>query len=260
MVFQTQLLLDNGANVNSKTDKGLFSLFLAAKSNNITSLRVLLKRGVRVNATTHRCETALHVACKKGFAEVVALLLDFGADMCVRNRRGKMPLQLLPNRPSSRAILQTIVREAVKRETLGQSLYDRYEQMIQGCENCSKFDQECREEIRRMRSQKIDTEDTNCRSFVYIISIIDEEKLTALARNETIVTAFKSSGASFRIYAVELTKKFKQAYKRAKFISRVEDRLDDVLGGVLPAAVVQKMAAYVKYDDIFAKGLNNDCD
>ena len=62
---------------------------------------------------------------------------------------------------------------------------------------------------------------------------MDEEKLAALARNETIVTAFESSGyvALFRIYDDELTTKFEVAKKGANF----------------SAPTVQKIGAYVKY-------------
>ena len=187
--------------------------------------------GARVNEATNKGETALHVACENMLDEVTALLLEFGADLNARNQKGKTPFELLPNSPSSGATARVVIREAVKREALGQSLCEGYKQMAQSCENYSKFAHECREEIKRMQSEKIDIEDSAI-SFFYILSI-DEEKLTALARNKTIVTAFESSGymLSFGIYAGELLKKFEVAKKRAN----------------LPAPIVRKLAAYVKY-------------
>ena len=205
-------------------------MLVATKFNRQGSLHLLLRWGARVNEATHTGQTALHVACENGLAEITALLLEYGADLNARNQEGKTPFELLPNRQSSEATAQIIIREAVKRESLGQPLSMGYKQMAQSCENYSKFDQECREEVKRMRSEKIDIEDSAI-SFFYIHSI-DEEKLTALARNEEIVTAFESSDyvASFRIYAGELTTKFKVAKKRAN----------------LSAPVVRKIAAYVK--------------
>ena len=177
-----------------------FCLFSAAKFNRQGSLHLLLKRGARVNEATNTGLTALHVACRNGLAEVTALLLEFGADLNARNQEGETPFELLPNSPSSEATAQIIICEAVKREALVQSLCKGYTQMVQSCETWSRFEQECREEVKRMQSEKIDIEDSAI-SFCYILSI-DEEKLAALVRNERIVTAFESTGyvASFGIY------------------------------------------------------------
>ena len=228
----------------------MFTLLYAAAFNQPASLDLLLKRGARVNETTNTGLTALHVACENQLAEVTAVLLAFGANLNACNQKGKTPFELLPNSPSSEATARVIIREAVKREALGQSLCEGYKQMAQSCETYSRFEQECRKEIKRMRSQKIDTEDSAI-SFFYIFST-DEEKLTALARNETIVTAFESSGymSLFRIYASELTTKFEPAIKRANFLMSVEDYLGDVLGDTLPPPIVQEIAAYIKYGDI----------
>ena len=128
----------------------------------LTSLTPLLKWGARVNdVTMFAHNTALHLACEKvPKPEVAAMLLKFGADVNARNREGKTPFELLPNNPSSEAIARVLIWEAVKRESLGQSLCEGYQQMVQSCENYSKFDQESREEIMRMQSEKIDVEDS----------------------------------------------------------------------------------------------------
>ena len=76
---------------------------------------------------------------------------------------GKAAFELL----TTKATAQIIIKEAVKRETLGQSLYAGYKEMAQDCKIYSKFDQECREEIKRMQSEKIDAEDSVI-SFFYI--------------------------------------------------------------------------------------------
>ena len=228
-------------------------MFFAAKLNRLDSLHCLLKWGGRVNQAINTGDTALHVACENGLAEVTALLLKFGADLNARNQEGKTPFELLPNSPSSEATAQIIIREAVKREALGQSLCGGYRQMIQSCENYLKFDQECREEVKRMRNTKIDIGD-NAVSFFYILSM-DEAKLVALARNQKIITAFESSSyvACFRIYGGNLTElqtKCEMAKKRANFLRNVEDCLDDVLGDMLPAQLVRKVAAYFKYGNV----------
>ena len=96
-----------------------------------------------------------------------------------------------------------------------------------------------------MQNEKINAEDSAI-SFYYIFSM-NEKKLAALVRNEKIVNAFESSGymASFSIYADELTTKFKAAKERANFLMSNEDCLSDVLGDMLPAIIVQKIAANI---------------
>ena len=214
--------------------------------------------GARVNEATNSGETALHKACELKLPDVTALLLKFGADLNARNQRGKTPFELLPNRPSNVTTAQIIIREAVKLEALRQFLFEGYTHMVQSCENYSKFNQEFREEVKRMQREKIDTEDSAI-SFFYIFSV-DEEKLVTLARNEKIVTAFESSGyvTSFRLYAGELTTKFEAAKTRANFLTSVEDWLGDVVGDILPAPMVRKIAMYIKYGDINENELYND--
>ena len=204
---------------------------IVAKFHNPASLHFLLKRGARVNEATPMGKTALHAACENGQTNMIALLLKFGADLNACNQDGKTPFELLLYNPSITPPARVVIREAVKREILGQFLCERYKQMVQSLETYWRFEQKCLQEIKRMQSEKIDAEDSAI-SFFYILTM-DDEKLAALARNETIVTAFESSGyvASFGIYADELTTKFEVAKKRA----------------ILSASVVQKIAAYVKY-------------
>ena len=233
---------------------------MATSTGCLTSLHLLLKRGARVNETTHTGDTALHVACLTGRADMAALLLKFEANINARNREGKMPFELLPKHPSSEATAQIIIKEAVKRETLGQPLSEGYKQMVQSCENYLKFDQECRDEVKRMRSEKIDAEHSAV-SYFYIFSM-DEEKLKGLARNKKIVTAFESSNylSLFRIYASDLTAKFEVAKVRAKSLMSIEDCLVDMFNDILPVSIVQKVVAHVKFGDIIEKELLHDCD
>ena len=214
-------------------------MLVAVSSNRLDSIHILLKWGARVNEATNEGETALHSACKKRLADVTALLLKFGADLNARNQEGKTPFELLPNSPSGEATGLIIIRESIKREALGQSLCEGYYNQMSDCENYWNFELDCREEVEQMRFEKIDAEDSDI-SFFDIFSM-NQEKLTGLARDETIVTAFESSDYKglFRIYADELTTKFEVAKKHAN----------------LPASVMRKIAAYVKYGYIIENNL-----
>ena len=247
--------------MNKKNKRGDSPLCSAAGWNCPANTYLLLKRGARINEVNNAGNTALHEACMKKSEDVVALLVKFGADVHATNHMGKTALQLLePNKPSSEAIVRILIREAVKRELLGQQICEKYREIVQSCEKYSKIDQECREEIERMRGERIDVEDSAV-SFFDIFSM-EKEKLAALARNKNIVTAFEASDymTLFRIYAVDLTTKFEKAKERANFLMSSEDCLVDVLGHILPAPILQKVATYVEDDDTLGNELCNDCD
>lgn len=51
-------------------------------------------------------DSPLHAAVQSGGANIVDLLLDFGADVCCRNTEGKTPLDLSTPNSTVRAALQ----------------------------------------------------------------------------------------------------------------------------------------------------------
>ena len=229
-------------------------MIYTANFNHLAASHLLLSRGARVDEATNWGETALHGPCENELFEVTALLLEFGADLGARyyTRGHEAAFELLPTEETAKII----IKEAVKREVLGQSLYKGYKEMTQACPIYVKFDKECREEIKQMESKKIDAEDSQSISFFHIFSM-DEEKLATLAGNEKIVTAFESSGyvALFKIYASELTKKFEAAKKRANFLV-IKDCLGHALADMLFDDLhVKKIPLSGKiFDDAFLKG------
>jgi ankyrin repeat protein len=76
-----KLLIDAGANVNLRNDFDEESLIaLAANSNQIQSLELLLKAGAEVNSQDIHGKTALTYASDRGHSEAKALLKSFGAN------------------------------------------------------------------------------------------------------------------------------------------------------------------------------------
>ena len=225
-------------------------MYVAAMANYPASLRLLLDRGARINEKSDQGYTALHVACENGIADVAILLLEYGADINVRNCEGKKAFELLPNTQSSEATARIIIRETVKREALGEPLCQGYKRMVRSCENYLKYDLECREEVNQMRNTKIDVGDSAV-SLFYIFSQNDE-KVATLTRNRDIVKTVEISNclASFMIYATDLIAKFEMAKSRANFLTKAEDFLVNSLDDTLPTPIVQKIAAYLESGDI----------
>jgi ankyrin repeat domain-containing protein 17 len=91
------LLIERRANVEHRAKTGLTPLMEAASGGYEPVGRLLIERaGAEVNAppVPQSKETALHIAAEKGHARFVALLLEHGASVEARNRRGCTPLWL----------------------------------------------------------------------------------------------------------------------------------------------------------------------
>jgi ankyrin repeat protein len=87
-----KLLLDRGANVNARDDKGVTAVMLAALNGDAALLQGLLDRGAAVDARTRDGWTALTYAARKGHADVARRLLRAGADPTLTDRSGWSPL------------------------------------------------------------------------------------------------------------------------------------------------------------------------
>ncbi|EYC19318.1 hypothetical protein Y032_0024g1015 [Ancylostoma ceylanicum] len=94
------MLLNAGAEINSRTGSklGISPLMLAAMNGHKEATRVLLEQGSDINAQieTNR-NTALTLACFQGRTEVVALLLQYNANVEHRAKTGLTPLMEAAN-------------------------------------------------------------------------------------------------------------------------------------------------------------------
>ncbi|KAI0190010.1 ankyrin repeat-containing domain protein [Xylaria flabelliformis] len=76
-----QLLLKNGANVNSKNIYGYTPLFGPAAGGRADIVRLLLEKGANINSKDDYGNTPLSKAVKHGRIRIVQLLLEKGADL-----------------------------------------------------------------------------------------------------------------------------------------------------------------------------------
>ncbi|CAJ1079579.1 ankyrin repeat and SOCS box protein 11 [Xyrichtys novacula] len=100
-----ELLLSYGAHIDLELPVLGTPLYSACMAQAMTCVTLLLYSGADVGVGCGR-DTPLHAAAQCGGAEIVDLLLDFGADGCFKNAEGKTPLDLsLPN-SEVRSVLQ----------------------------------------------------------------------------------------------------------------------------------------------------------
>ncbi|XP_066114367.1 M-phase phosphoprotein 8 isoform X1 [Saccopteryx bilineata] len=75
-----RLLLKKGAKVNGRQRNGTTALIHAAEKNFLTTVAILLEAGAFVNVQQSSGETALMKACKRGNSDIVRLVIECGAD------------------------------------------------------------------------------------------------------------------------------------------------------------------------------------
>ena len=103
---QTRFLLANAADVNATTPDGTTALMLAASSARSETISLLQKQGARVNACDNNGETALmyNVEGKTDDLETLRLLLKLGADAGVKSKTGKTALNIAEKEHQSNSI------------------------------------------------------------------------------------------------------------------------------------------------------------
>uniref|UniRef100_A0A8D3E0G3 Ankyrin repeat and SOCS box protein 11 n=1 Tax=Scophthalmus maximus TaxID=52904 RepID=A0A8D3E0G3_SCOMX len=89
-----ELLLTYGAHVDMELPLVGTPLYSACMARAAACVEVLLHTGADVQKGCGQ-DSPLHAAVRGGGADVVDLLLDFGADRCCRNAEGKTPVDLM---------------------------------------------------------------------------------------------------------------------------------------------------------------------
>ncbi|NXL92058.1 MPP8 phase, partial [Alectura lathami] len=75
-----RILIRKGAKVNSRQKNGTTALIHAAEKNFLTTVAILLEAGAYLNMQQSSGETALMKACKRGNSDIVRLMIESGAD------------------------------------------------------------------------------------------------------------------------------------------------------------------------------------
>ena len=87
------MLLENGADHNLQKWDGT-PLYLVLTSGHFEVVELLLKYGADINASGLDSDTVLHWASMRGYQKLVRQVLEHGANVHVKNREGKTPLQV----------------------------------------------------------------------------------------------------------------------------------------------------------------------
>ncbi|KAI9855731.1 MAG: hypothetical protein M1824_005891 [Vezdaea acicularis] len=106
----TQLLLDDGADVEAKNERGETALHWAAWDGHEAVVQLLVEKGADLDVKDEDGRTALHRAASRGHEAVEQLLVEKGADVEVKDKDGRTALhQAAWNRHE--AVVQLLVEK-----------------------------------------------------------------------------------------------------------------------------------------------------
>ncbi|PAA55583.1 hypothetical protein BOX15_Mlig032910g2 [Macrostomum lignano] len=84
-----QLLIRKGAALNLRGQEGTRPIHAAATFNVEEAMQLLLRqKGIKIDVTDDKGQTALHVACRRSHVQIARLLLEFGADVLKQEKDG----------------------------------------------------------------------------------------------------------------------------------------------------------------------------
>lgn len=66
------------------------SYFDAVKTGDAEMIKKFLNQGININATNKKGETALIIAAKKGFVDVIKIIVDNDADLTIGDNNGRI--------------------------------------------------------------------------------------------------------------------------------------------------------------------------
>ncbi len=134
------LLLNAKSNLHARDKDGNTALHLAAKNRRTQALRVLIEKGLYIDAQNKAGNTPLHEATT---ASTIAILIRAGADTQMRNEHNRTPLQSAHDKYHNRDTPQFV------KEALG--LYDNIKAFI-----TTITDQEALQPMEAVITQKIE--------------------------------------------------------------------------------------------------------
>ena len=110
----TELLVEKGANVMSTNLEGtkMAPLEEAAACGDLSTVRLLLDRGVDPNYRDWEGWSAIHWAAEEGHVDIVDLLLEHGAAVNVASLNGTSPLHCAANGGHFRVVIELVRHDA----------------------------------------------------------------------------------------------------------------------------------------------------
>jgi ankyrin repeat protein len=263
-------LLQSGANVDSKDEYGYTPIHIAANKGHLESVEILLEFGADMDSKDEHGRTAIHIAAKEGREKVAIALLENGSDINIMTENNRTSLDFAMARIRSfyneadnysdddyydhgrdiRACENIVVifkRHIVKLKTANLYVCKKNLLSISNNNGISDFQNECQEEIARMKSEKV----SNTTVSFYDILTRGVNQLAKYAGNESIVQIFRSDDykIKFPIYASMMNCNFRKGEKREELLEHGCETFH-LLFPQLPYDCTEKVCSYLSDENL----------
>lgn len=119
-----KLLVDRGADIHMKSDRGETAVLLATKKNMEQCVNLLLARGAKLDDTDEKGRNLLHLAVRAGNEALVKAFIDLGIDVCSKTESDLTPLYYAAIHDNAR-VFKLLLKNKAKRKSLVDALVDK---------------------------------------------------------------------------------------------------------------------------------------
>jgi len=103
----TELLINNGADLNSTNKYGRTPLYIASFEGYEKIVKLLISKGIDINIIDDDGWTPLHEASKRGHTEIIKLLIKNGIDINIKDKNGQTAEDVAYNQEVRELIITT---------------------------------------------------------------------------------------------------------------------------------------------------------
>lgn len=206
-------------------------------------VRYLLQNGAEVNCRGQFGETPIYGACNYHHSGKIKLLLDYGAQINVKDNAGMTPFRWLYYK--EREAGQVMMKQMALLSVSGRQVEQCDLETIGESEKTQKFYEMAVDEATKLRNDKFFGNVT-----FFDVLDISATALFLLVKNDNFVKAFRDKVSDYTMYLDDLTIKVDLAVKRKELLYAAESYLDSVFGVYLPSAVIERLATFIIAEDL----------
>ncbi|XP_044738611.1 ankyrin-1-like isoform X4 [Chrysoperla carnea] len=240
-----KILLNKGVDVDAGERNGFTALHIATHLGHVKTVTTLLEYGCDINSRDQVFNTALHIASHLGHVKTVTTLLEYGSDINIMTRRYLTPLEYAKTAET----IEILKRHIVQMKTANLYVSQRNLLSVDGI-SFPDFQEKCENEITSMKSEKMN----NYNISFYDILTKNTDSLAICLRNENIVQILKLDDykTKFPIYGSMIKSRFRNGMKRKELLDQGNKILHFLFAYYLqlPQECTEKIFSYLSDEDL----------